>query len=364
NAIPGFQSLDLDLAGRVDRYSDVGSTTNPKIGINWEPTNDVKLHGSYGTSFRAPLLTNLVSASGSQLFIQNYFDPTANGGAGATVQGVALSGGNLGLNPETARTWSGGVEYNPAWLPGAQFSVNYFDVVYRGQIVSYLSNLNLLRLESLFGSIITRGAAAQTRVADLVTQGLRVNGGSVAQAQAATVFIDGRTNNLGTTITRGIDFGLSAPFTIDALGDFRFSIRGTRFFTYKVALTPGGVINEQVNNLDYPLKFKARAGLTFQNGPFSLNSYVNYANGYTNTLTSPTTRIAANTTVDLSMSYDLGDVLPLARQFRLGVNVVNLFDRDPPFADIAPTNNGGGGFDPTNASPVGRIMSVSLRSKF
>lgn len=364
NAIPGFHRLTLDLAGRIDKYSDVGSTKNPKIGLTWEPVEDLKLHGSYGESFRAPLLTNLVSAGGSQLFIQNYFDPTANAGAGATIQGVALSGGNLGLKPETARTWSAGLEYSPAWLPGAQFSVNYFDLVYEGQIVSYLSNLNVLRQEALFSSIILRGAAAQTRIAELVASGRTVNGGSVAQALGANVFVEGRTNNLGTTITRGLDFGLSVPFDLGSAGKLRAGVRGTWFFTYKVALTPGGQINEQVNNLDYPLKLRLRGSLAYENGPFSANLYANYQNGYNNTLTTPVSRIKANTTFDMSASYDFGDVLPLAKQFRLGVTVQNLFDKDPPFADIAPTNNGGGGFDPTNASPVGRVVSVSLRSKF
>lgn len=364
NAIPGFHSLNIDIAGRIDTYSDVGSTRNPKIGLTWEPAEDLKLHASYGKSFRAPLLTNLVSAGGSQLFLQDYFDPTANNGAGATIKGVALSGGNLGLTPERARTYSAGLEYSPSWLPGAQFSVNYFDVVYEGQVVSYLSNLNVLRQEALFSSIILRGGAAQTQIASLIASGLTVNGGSVAQAQASTVFVDGRTNNLGLTKARGIDFGIVVPWRIESLGSFRASLRGTRFFNYKVALTPGGQINEQLNNLDYPLKFRARGSLSFERGPFSFNGYVNYANAYNNTLFNPARRIGAYTTVDLDVAYDFGDILPLAKQFRLGIGVINAFDKAPPFADIAPSNNGGGGFDPTNASPIGRVVSVSLRSKF
>ncbi|WP_172808115.1 TonB-dependent receptor [Croceicoccus mobilis] len=60
NAIPGFQRLDLNIAGRFDSYNDSGSTTNPKIGVTWEPVSGLSLHGSYGKSFRAP---NIASAS-------------------------------------------------------------------------------------------------------------------------------------------------------------------------------------------------------------------------------------------------------------------------------------------------------------
>jgi iron complex outermembrane recepter protein len=364
NATTGFRSLDIDIAGRIDDYSDVGSTKNPKIGINWQPVEDLRLHGSYGESFRAPLLTNLVSAGGSQLFLQNYFDPTANGGAGATVRGVALSGGNLDLQPETARTWSFGGEYSPKRLKGAQLSLNYFDLVYEGQIVSYLSNLNVLRQEALFSSIILRGAAAQARIAELIASGRAVQGGSVAEALASPVFVEGRTNNLGTTITRGLDFGVVVPWSLGSGGDLRFTLRGTRFFTYKVALTPGGQINEQLNNIDFPLKLRMRGSIGWDRGPLALNLFANYQNGYDNTLVTPTERIKAQTTFDLSASYDLGGIAGAVENARLGVEVVNLFDQDPPFVDIAPTNNGGGGFDPTVASPLGRVISVSLRAKF
>ena len=291
NAIPGFHSLQLDVAGRIDKYSDVGTTKNPKIGVNWEPVADLKLHGSYGESFRAPLLTQLVSAGGSQLYIQNYYDPTV----GTTVQGVALSGGNLDLKPETARTWSFGGEYSPAFLPRAQLSLNYFDVVYKGQINGYLSNLNVLRQEDLYSSIITRGLPAKERTAALIASGLTVNGGTPANALAADVFIDGRPSNLGTTITRGLDFGLAVPFETADAGEFRFSLRGTHFFTYKVGITPDSPIIDQANNIDYPLKWRARGIVGWSKGGFDGSVVVAWQNGYNNTYVAPVEHIKSYT---------------------------------------------------------------------
>lgn len=362
NAVPGIQSLQIDVAGRIDKYSDVGSTTNPKIGVNWEPVSDLKLHGSYGESFRAPLLTNIVSAGGTQLYIQNYYDPTV----GTTVQGVAQSGGNTELRPETARTWSFGGEYSPAFLPGAQLSLNYFDIVYEGQINGYLSNLNILRQEDLYSSIITRGAAAQARIAELVNQGLTVNGGTTANALAATVFVDGRPSNLGTTITRGFDFGLSVPLQTDNAGDFRFSVRGTHFFAYKVGITPDSPVIDQVNNIDYPLKWRARGVAGWSKGGFDGSIVVAWQNGYNNTYVAPVEHIKSYTTVDLRLAYDLGETgFPGTEGVKIGLDVQNLFDRDPPFVDLAPTSNGGGGgFDPQTTNAIGRMISVSLSKSF
>lgn len=362
NAIPGFHRLTLDVAGRIDKYSDVGTTKNPKVGINWEPVADLKLHGSYGESFRAPLLTQIVSAGGTQLYIQNYFDPTV----GTTVQGVALSGGNTGLKPETARTWSFGGEYSPAFLPGAQLSLNYFDVVYKGQINGYLSNLNVLRQESLYSSIITRGAAAQAQIAQLVAQGLTVNGGTAANALAAGVFVDGRPSNLGTTITRGLDFGLAVPFQTENAGDFRFSVRGTHFFTYKVGITPDSPVIDQVNNIDYPLKWRARGTVGWTKGGFDASAVVAWQNGYNNTYVAPAEHIKSYTTVDLRFAYDLEQTgIAGTEGVKIGLDVQNLFDRDPPFVDLAPTSNGGGGgFDPQTTNAIGRMISLSLSKTF
>jgi iron complex outermembrane recepter protein len=40
--------LALSLAGRYDRYSDVGSTFNPKVGVSWRPLRALGLRGNWG----------------------------------------------------------------------------------------------------------------------------------------------------------------------------------------------------------------------------------------------------------------------------------------------------------------------------
>ena len=59
NAIPLVQALEIDAAVRYDHYSDFGDTTNPKVGVTWKVDDDLKLRGSWGTSFRAPTLTDI-----------------------------------------------------------------------------------------------------------------------------------------------------------------------------------------------------------------------------------------------------------------------------------------------------------------
>ncbi len=47
---------DVNISGRYDKYSDVGSTTNPKIAANWEIAEGFRLRGNYATAFVAPPL--------------------------------------------------------------------------------------------------------------------------------------------------------------------------------------------------------------------------------------------------------------------------------------------------------------------
>ena len=61
-------------AVRYTDYEVVGSTTNPKIGVNWTLNDQLKLHASWGTSFRAPQLSELVGPV-TGVFYQTYATP-------------------------------------------------------------------------------------------------------------------------------------------------------------------------------------------------------------------------------------------------------------------------------------------------
>src|SRR5690606_39292710 len=46
-----------------------------------------------------------------------------------------LAGGNPNLDPETAKSWTFGLDYTPAFAPGFAFSSSFFSVEYSGQVV-------------------------------------------------------------------------------------------------------------------------------------------------------------------------------------------------------------------------------------
>ncbi|MBK8283765.1 MAG: TonB-dependent receptor [Ahniella sp.] len=54
---PILGNLDVTAAGRVDHYSDIGSTFSPKVSVQWRPWERLTVHGSWGESFAARQLS-------------------------------------------------------------------------------------------------------------------------------------------------------------------------------------------------------------------------------------------------------------------------------------------------------------------
>ncbi len=55
----GVENLSLTLGGRYDHYDDIGSSTNPRLGIVYAPTKKLWFKALYGEAFRAPDFSEL-----------------------------------------------------------------------------------------------------------------------------------------------------------------------------------------------------------------------------------------------------------------------------------------------------------------
>lgn len=358
NAVTGIERLELNAAVRHDSYSDVGTTTNPKFGVNWSPLTWLKFRGSWGTSFRAPTIPEIYGNS-NNLFVQNYQNPAG----GPTIQGVALSGPNLELGPETATTWSVGADLDP--IDNLRLGITYWDVEYENQVLANLSNLAILNQETQYAGtgIILRGPAAAARVQELNAAGVGFVG---APAQPIQLFVDGRSQNLGVSITRGIDVfaDYELPIGEDRLS---FNASATYLTDYRVAVTPAAPLVDQRNLIFRPLKFKARASVGWMHGPMTTRLVATHVGGYTNDAIVPNESVESYTPIDLFVSWTVGgnsDATPFDGEATFGLEVRNLFDVAPPYVNIAPSGNGSGGYDATAASPIGRMFAVSVRTRF
>jgi len=367
NGIPGFRKLEVNAAVRRDKYSDVGSTTNPKFGVNWTPVDGLKLRGSYGTSFRAPTIPEIYGNS-NNLFVQSYSNP-----GGGQVTGVALSGQNLNLKPETATTWSIGADLEP--MRGLHFGLTYWDVNYKNQVIANLSNLAILGDLPFYAgtNIIYQGTAAATQVQNYINQGIGVSGAlppplaGQGAASGVTLFVDGRGQNLGASRTRGIDFTADYQTTLGNGDHLALVVGGTYLTSYKVSVAPTAPMVDKLNTIFNPLRFKMRSSVTWDHGPLTARVQWIHVNGYRNTFVTPAQQVRAYNPVDLSLSFRIGDRNATGffeKGMTLGFEVRNAFNEKPPYVNIAPSGNGSGGYDATASDPIGRLFAVSVRKSF
>jgi iron complex outermembrane receptor protein len=363
NALPGVQRLDFSAAMRLDRYSDVGNTDNPKLGLNWSPTKGLLVRASYGESFRAPGLTQIrgfTNGGRGGLFVQNYSDPTDGGRLRV---GVALSAANPDLKPETAKTKTLGFDWDLPLARKTRLSLTWFDITYDNQIVNYLPDLTVLNREASFAGT---GIIQRNPSAELVAQLIATYPTNAVLPTTWTLFVDGRNKNLSKSITQGVDFGFNSRIPGGSAGEFALGLTGTLFTKYEVAVTPASPLVDQLNTIFNPIKFKARATAGWSRGAWQTNLVVNHVGSYRNTLSNPQHDVRAHTTFDLRLGLALGELTgsPALRDTTIALGVYNAFDRKPPFVNIAQSQNGGGGFDPTAASPIGRLWALAFDKRF
>ena len=156
--IPFFQQLTLTGSGRIADYKGATGTVYAYGGgIDWRPIQDVRLRGTYSRSVRAPNLSELYSAQG-QNFAPSFVDPcsarnigtgSANRAANCAAAGIpasydfvysqsleTLAGGNPALAAEKSDSYTGGVVFEPRFVPGLSISVDYFDITVNNVIAS------------------------------------------------------------------------------------------------------------------------------------------------------------------------------------------------------------------------------------
>ena len=342
NRRAGIEKLNLSLAVRHENYSDFGSTTNPKVGITFEPFEGLTLKGTYGTSFRAPTFTEVSQIAGGAGL---YFDTLP--GPGGNQIGIGIAGGNPGLKPESATTWSFGVEVAHPEMPGLVTSVNYFRIDYKDQIQGLRGTPGLLT-NPLYASFVQFNPSATT-IANLVASGLPINN-AINQSQV-TFIADGRRQNLGKSLMRGIDFTANYNWQwgkakLDA------GLVGTYILDYRFEAVPGSGLTNVLNTFGFAQSFRMQADIGAQWDKFRTRLTYNRLGAYNNTTVAPVQKISSYNTFDLMLGYDLNDRISLT------VDARNLFNQDPPFVDTTR------GYDPQSANPVPRVISFTASAKF
>jgi outer membrane receptor protein involved in Fe transport len=348
--------LDWSLAGRYDNYSDAGSTFNPKVGFTWRPSALVSLRGNWGTSFLAPPFFWSNPDQVGDSAIMEVVDPRS---PSDHTLAFLRWGPDPNLKPETAHTWNAGVDLTPPSIPNFSLSLTYFDIDYEGKIQApHPDSWFFLTQEAQFASLIMRNPTrAQI---DAVCKRPPLFGGSCDQAIA--VIIDGRFRNLASIKTRGLDMALDYV-RATASGKFSSSFNGTYTIDQRQQVTPTAPVSDLVDTVGNPTSLRLAGNLSWSLRGWTVQGTVNYTGAYRDVSFAPARRVDSWTTVDINIGYrvDGGSGWLANTQVNLAIN--NALDERPPFVNqyVMPTgsgNSGALGYDPANASILGRQLSL------
>lgn len=355
--------LDLSLAARYESYSDFGETWNPQLGIEWRPGHTVRVHGTYGRSFRAPDLFTL--AFGTQVGVSLQSDPVT----GNVVPLFTEFGGNPDLDPETADTWTVGIEWEP--LDRTSLSLSYFSIEYEDRIDQPAENVLLaLQNESLYPELIDRDPTAdELRIVldRLSGPGSFLNSTGIPfnpevddpfAVFPGLIYFDNRRNNIGLESTDGLD--VSASGAIDTtIGDLLFGLRGTKYFGLERRVTATAPLVATLNQPGKPVDLRFRAHLGWQGAAWSANAYVNYVDSYLDTFAAVPAKIDSWTTLDLSLRYQAPPSIDGGALEGLDVllSINNALDERPP---VFESDLRGLGYDTANANALGRFVMLRV----
>jgi iron complex outermembrane receptor protein len=360
---PGDPTLELTAADRAEHYSDFGSTNNPQIGAIWKPLSGLSVRGTYGTSFKAPLLSQLNPVPYQVVSFPGAIFTPAPGGDPNT---LIVNGGNPDLKPEKATVWTLGLDFKPQEIPGLSATLTYYHIVFKDEIADAQSSFNVTDIfvdEAILGPQIVQRNPSASLIQQLISYPTYENPLDVNPASIGAVF-NNRYLNLSTVKTSGLDFRLGYKIAMSR-AQIDTGIDGTYVFKFDNQFSNSApvvsVLNTTYNPID--LKFRAHSGVAL--GPVSATLYLNFTHSYDNNYIVPGERVASWTTADAVATYELPQTSSWTRGTVIGFSVTNLANRAPPYVNSSFTTLGYGiTYDGVNANALGRYFSLRLQKRW
>ena len=343
---PVLKGLELQVAGRVDHYSDFGTAYSPKAAIRFEPTPGVLLRASVDQGFRAPSLNELYSLQAHSTrelstVPSNPIDPVRcpvthlPSDCAPTV--AMVTGGNPALHPQRSRQTNVGIVVSPAlsWLGSLDLWRIYID-----------SNINNIDPNTILANLA------------FYDNGRNVKRGAVDPAfpnlPGPIVAIEALNENLGAWRVSGADMSLQTPKPATAIGRIWARMDATYVQHARQNITNANVI-DQVGATSP--RWQGVASANLDRNAWVATLLYRYRHGYNDAILLP------DGTAHHVAAYQIWDahaIFTVARNFKLMLGVENLLDAAPPLTSVDTTK----GYDPSYADPRGRRWTVGLRASW
>jgi iron complex outermembrane receptor protein len=362
-AVPLAENFEAQVALRYEDYgSEIGDTVDPKLAVLWTVNDVLSLRGSVSTTFRAPTLhqrfnqeTNLIPFS----------DVPKGGGSPSTGFKAADTAGNPNLVPESATTFNLGLVLAAADnfnLTLDYWNIDFEDViaVENGQTKVTIENtLCVDRTPDCRDPDIIRNPADAT---EAMSDDNLDHSGEISRVIVPFI-------NAPTVDTDGID--LTAVWNLPTAGanEFMLGLDASYMLNYDIGGVPGvvggsvttveidAVGNRNEQNIAAPLpQWRANFRVGWNNDRHNAMAVLRHIDEYSDDKTVAQTFnsvIDSYTTVDMHYNYTFAN-----DKTSLSLNVTNIADEDPPFADQDLN------FEARTHDPFGRQFQVVFRHMF
>ena len=361
-SIPITKQLEVQLAVRHDRYSDFGSSTNPKIALRFQPVKEFLARASYNTGFRAPTLYEINQPEQLTNTSDSYSDPVLCPGgvpaAGADPardcdqQFNVRQAGNKKLDPEKSRTATLGFVFEP--LPSFTASLDFWDIHLKNQITT-LPEQAIFGDPAKYAARFVRCSQIDPALATTI---------DACSSPNALAYVDNANENLGDIKTRGIDIGLNYRFPATSLGRFSFGYDGTYVSKYDYQRERGGEFVKNVGKyVDATPVFRWQHTLTgnWSSDQWSAQLSNRFKSGYEDQNDPNEIDPQFFNKVE---SYSIWDtsISRVEKDLTVTVGVKNLANTKPPFSNQGSTFQVG--YDPRFTDPLGRMFIARVQYDF
>ncbi|NYE63584.1 iron complex outermembrane receptor protein [Duganella sp. 1224] len=403
---PLLKSLELEFAGRVDKYQNLERNFVPKFGGKWTPSDMFALRGTYAKGFRAPGLTQ-VTPGGAQFFLSGLYDPkrcetdevTPKPGAtevDCNKSAAGTGGANPNLVPERSKSHSIGFIISPT--KDLDFVVDFWRIRKEGEVILG-SAFDALKNEDSNPGLIVR----DTNPANFILDG----NGKPIPGTGPLLMVREPWINQGSSEVRGIDLEARYRHNMGSWGSLDTKVSSTYTSHYSIAGQVGdpehnlagssaGITDWALSSgLDIP-RWKTTLTANWSRGDHSLSANVNYVGPVsllrrydgTDTFAQPFCHYGTkkptdaepdrNTTVPLYEAYypkcavDSWTTVGASysytgfKNWSLSLNIQNLFDKRAPYDPRYGASSGAplAGYNEGLHNPWGRYFTFNASYTF
>ncbi len=353
--LPFVEQLDINGAARYTDYSTSGGVTTWKIGVSYQPIEELRFRYTRSRDIRAPTLNELYA--GEQAARGGFTDDLS----GRNDNLLTLRSGNPNLTPEIGDTYAVGVVWQPNYIPGFSASVDYYNI----EITDAIQNLDTTDANK---ECIASNGTSPTCA--FIIRPFPFNHTPASDNFPTAV----RTTpfNRALEYQHGIDYevgyrlplewlydGSEARLDLRLVGNYNPS-RKSRSSETAAPIQRGNTVSGGSAFPQHRINLQAN----YVDGPFSLSGQVRYIGEMKRSRTPgefyENMTIEAVTYADLTATYEF---TVSEHKFDAFVTINNLFDREPP---LLPNGQPGQQYPTSQAiyDVVGRYFTTGLRFEF